>query len=170
MTIRRFRIGDLPQVLGIERASFGAEGYSAATFLAHAFRDRRGLFVAEDEEQRVMGYVLVRLGLRWLGSRKGGITSIAVAPARRRRGIGRRLLVHAICYLREHHVATADLEVNVANLAAQSLYESVGFKRCRVLPHYYGPNRDGLQMMLDLAGQGTDARPTHVGSGQPGAT
>jgi ribosomal-protein-alanine N-acetyltransferase len=169
MIIRAFRVSDLPHVLRIERASFGAEGYSAATFLAHAFRDRRGLFVAESEEHEVMGYVLVRLGLRWLGSRKGGITSIAVAPALRRRGIGRRLLQHAIAYLGEHHVDAADLEVNVSNLAAQSLYESLGFRRCRLLPHYYGPSRDGLQMVLDLAAQGAEVRPTEVGSGRPEA-
>ncbi len=168
MIIRAFRVSDLPHVLRIERASFGTEGYSAATFLAHAFRDRRGLFVAEDESQ-VAGYVLVRLGLRWLGSRKGGITSIAVAPALRRRGIGRSLLRHAISYLREHHVDAADLEVNVTNLAAQSLYESLGFRRCRLLPHYYGPSRDGLQMVLDLAAQSAEARATEVSPGQPGA-
>jgi ribosomal protein S18 acetylase RimI-like enzyme len=89
-----------------------------------------------------------------LGERKGGITSIAVAPVHRRQGIGRELLQFALTHLRAQHVAKADLEVNVANRAAQSLYESLGFRSCRVLPHYYGLNRDGLQMELNLTESG----------------
>ena len=156
-TIRRFHMADLPRVMQIERASFGSEGYSSATFLAHAFRDRKGFLVAEDGPGQVVGYVLARLGLPWLGPKKGGITSIAVVPAQRRQGLGRTLMQAALAYLREHHTEQADLEVHVTNLAAQSLYESVGFKRAKVLPHYYGPNRDGLRMVLDLTRTGETA-------------
>jgi len=153
MNIRRFRISDLSSVLHIERASFGREAYSATTFLAHLFRDRKGAFVAEDEQGNVLGYTLVRLSLGWLGPRRGGITSVAVAPAHRRRGIGRALLEHAVQYLRERRVEEADLEVSVTNRAAQSLYEAFGFRRARLLPHYYGADRDGLRMVLDLKGR-----------------
>ncbi len=148
-TIRRFRVSDLPRVLQIERASFGPDSYSASTFMAHVFRDRKGLFVAA-EEDGVVGYALVRVGLGWIGMKRGGVTSIAVAPAYRRKGIGRALILHAIEYLREHDVDEADLEVNVTNLAAQSLYESLGFRRSRILPDYYGENRDGMKMVLDM--------------------
>jgi [ribosomal protein S18]-alanine N-acetyltransferase len=158
-TIRKFQLNDLPLVLQIERAAFASEGYSAGTFLAHAFRDRRSFFVAEEEEHAVVGFVLVRRGLRWLGSRRGGITSIAVAPAHRRRGLGRLLMVAALDYLRSQHMTVADLEVNAVNRAAQSLYESLGFRRCRVLPNYYGNHRDGLQMVLNLIDPNADPCP-----------
>jgi ribosomal-protein-alanine acetyltransferase len=150
ITIRKFHLADLPRVMQLERASFGSEGYSSATFLAHAFRDRKGFLIAEDEAHQLVGYALARMGLPWLGARKGGLTSIAVAPAQRRRGIGRALMEAALAYLREHHAEQADLEVNVTNRAAQSLYESFGFKRAKLLPNYYGQGRDGLQMALDL--------------------
>lgn len=150
MLIRRFRLSDLPRVLRIERMSFGPDAYSASTFLAHVFRDRRGLFLAEDERGEVLGYAMARLGLGWIGVRRGGITSIAVHPAQRRKGIGRALMERALAHLREHHVEEADLEVNVANGAAQSLYESFGFRRSRLLPDYYGARRDGIRMVLDL--------------------
>jgi len=149
VTIRRFRVSDLPRVLQIERASFGPDSYSASTFMAHVFRDRKGLFVAT-EEDGIVGYALVRVGLGWIGMKRGGITSIAVAPAYRRKGIGRALILHSLEYLREHGVDEADLEVNVTNLAAQSLYESLGFRRSRILPDYYGENRDGMKMVLDM--------------------
>lgn len=163
--IRRFRLADLPIVLRMERASFGSEGYSAATFLAHAFRDRRGFLIAEDETHQVIGYVLARKGLPWLGPRRGGITSIAVAAPRRRQGIGRALMHAALAHLREHRTEQADLEVNVNNRAAQSLYASVGFKQAKLLPDYYGANRDGLRMILDL----TQAEPVPCGRGQEGS-
>lgn len=165
-TIRKFQLNDLPHVLQIERAAFASEGYSAGTFLAHAFRDRKSFFVAEDDDHAVVGFILIRRGLRWLGSRRGGITSIAVAPAHRRRGIGRQLMVFAIDYLKSHHATVADLEVNAANRAAQSLYESLGFRRCRVLPHYYGNDRDGLQMVLNLADPGADPCPRPFDAGR----
>jgi len=155
LTIRRFSMGDLPRVFQIERASFGPDAYSPSTFLAHLVRDRKGLFVAEDGSGRVVGYALVRLGLGWIGARRGGITSIAVEPASRGRGIGRALLARALDHLREHRVQVADLEVSATNRAAQSLYESFGFRRDRLLPDYYGRSRDGLRMVLDLSQQAT---------------
>ena len=150
MKVRKARLSDLARVLSIERASFGPDSYSAATFTAHVFRDRHGSFVAEEEAGEVVGYALARMGLGWLGTRRGGITSIAVDPGQRRSGVGRSLLAHSLKYLRENRVTEADLEVGVNNRAGQSLYEAFGFRRHRVLPHYYGPNRDGLKMVVDL--------------------
>jgi len=148
--IRRCTLGDLPHILRIERISFGKEAYSVTTFLAHVMRDRRGLLVVEDEEERMVGYVLSRVGFRWLGVRRGGITSIAVDPRCRRRGFGRALMAAALDYLSDNGVEEADLEVNVCNRAAQSLYEAFGFVQSRLLPHYYGLDENGLRMVLDM--------------------
>ncbi len=104
MKIRKFGLADLPQVMRVERASFGAASYSSTTFLAHVFRDRKHSFVAEDERGAVVGYALVRMNLGWLGARRGGITSLAVDPPRRRRGTGRALMVQALEYLAEQGV------------------------------------------------------------------
>lgn len=152
MRIRKLKLADLPRVMRIERASFGPEDYSGTTFWAHLLRDRKHSLVAEDE-QGVVGYALVRMTLGWLGRRRGGVTSIAVDPPQRRRGIGRGLMAQALEYLAERGVEEADLEVAVTNGAAQSLYDAFGFRRSRLLPHYYGPDRDGLRMVLDLRGE-----------------
>lgn len=160
MKVRKFALSDLSRIVRIERASFGREAYSLTTFIAHIFRDRKGLFVAEDSEHGVVGYVLARVGLRWLGARRGGITSIAVDPAHRRRGFGRALMAAALDYLRRSGVGEADLEVNVANRAAHSLYQAFGFVQSRLLPHYYGPGADGVRMVLDVR----RARPAEASS------
>lgn len=150
MKVRKFALSDLSYIVRIERASFGPEAYGLTTFLAHIFRDRKGLFVAEDSDGRIVGYVLARVGLRWLGARRGGITSIAVDPTHRRRGFGRALMAAAVEYLRRSGVGEADLEVNVANRAAHSLYQAFGFVQSRLLPHYYGSGADGVRMVLDV--------------------
>jgi|GEM_PF-287009 ribosomal-protein-alanine N-acetyltransferase len=154
MRLRNATVADLRRVIAIERASFGPDSYSLTTFLAHAFRDRKGFIVAQDDSGEVVGYVLVRLNLGWFGKRRGGITSIAVAAPHRRRGIGRALMREALRYLAEHRVEQADLEVDVDNRAAQSLYEAVGFRRAELLPHYYGYGRHGLRMIIDIPAEG----------------
>jgi len=163
MNVRTCKLGDLPRVIHIERTCFGPDSYSVTTFLAHVFRDRRGLLVIENDEGRIVGYVLARVGLRWLGIHRGGITSIAVEPTCRRCGAGTALLSSALDYLRSSGVEEADLEVNVRNRAAQSLYQSFGFVQSRLLPDYYGPGADGLKMTLDMreaAGSGHGAHPS----------
>ena len=150
MKVRRFSLNDLADIVRIERASFGREAYSVTIFLAHVFRDRKGFFVAQDDDGHLIGYVLVRVGLRGLGVRRGGITSIAVAPSHRRQGYGRALMAVALEHLKRNGVENADLEVNVVNRAAQSLYQAFGFVQSRLLPDYYEPSADGLKMALDL--------------------
>jgi ribosomal-protein-alanine N-acetyltransferase len=152
MRIRRFRLTDLPRVMQIERVSFGEASSGPTTFLAHVLRDRKHSFVAEDEQGLIVGYALARMNLGWLGARRGGITSIAVDPPRRRQGTGRALMVQALEHLAEHGVEEADLEVDANNRAAQSLYEASGFRRSRLLPHYYASDRDGIRMVVDLTG------------------
>jgi ribosomal protein S18 acetylase RimI-like enzyme len=164
MKVRSATLGDLPRVLRIERASFGPEAYGVTTFLAHVFRDRKGLLVAEDDRGGVIGYALARVGLRWLGVRRGGLTSIAVDPQHRRRGVGRSLMAAALDYLRAQGVQSADLEVSVANRAAQSLYEAFGFVQSQLLPHYYGPNSDGLKMVLDIRDRAPSRRAASAGT------
>ena len=166
MKIRKFRLAELPRIMEIERASFGPDSYGPATFMAHVFRDRKGFFVAEGESCEILGYVLVRLGLGWLGARRGGITSIAVAQDHRRRGIGRGLLSQALGYLREKRVGEVDLEVSLTNEAAKGMYEQFGFRRSRVLPHYYGANRHGVRMVLDLTGEAAEAGSTRGATGE----
>jgi ribosomal protein S18 acetylase RimI-like enzyme len=56
----------------------------------------------------------------------------------------------AVEYLRRSGVGEVDLEVNVANRAAHSLYQAFGFVQSRLLPHYYGPGVDGVRMVLDV--------------------
>ena len=78
---------------------------------------------------------------------KTHITNIAIHPAFRRRGLGRRLLIHLLELAVEKGVSKATLEVRRSNEAAQRLYLGFGFEMIAVRKHYYSEeNEDALVM------------------------
>lgn len=82
------------------------------------------------------------------------VLTVGVAPAARRRGLGRRLMDAALDAGRLAGAEEAFLEVATDNPAAVALYERLGFARASVRPAYYdrGPQGmvDALVMHLDL--------------------
>lgn len=80
----------------------------------------------------------------------GHITTIGVAPEHRRRGLARRLLVHAEDALRKRGIGTIFLEVRASNQAAQNLYHSLGYAVVQRLDKYYNNGEEGLLMVKSL--------------------
>ena len=81
------------------------------------------------------------------------ILTIAVDPAHRRQGIGRKLLATIISAI-SGQTALLRLEVAANNVAACGLYESAGFSVAGRRPHYYqhpGGAVDALLMTCALA-------------------
>ena len=81
------------------------------------------------------------------------INSLAVAPARRRQGIGSELMRGVLAKAREEGAVRATLEVRRSNEAARALYEQLGFAVEAIRPDYYtNPREDALILWLrDLA-------------------
>ena len=83
---------------------------------------------------------------------EGELGNIAVAPAWRRRGIGRWLLDWALEKAYERGAVRIFLEVRASNRLAQELYESRGFLQVGLRRRYYrAPTEDARVMCLDLA-------------------
>ncbi len=80
----------------------------------------------------------------------GRLYSIAVEPEFRGKGIGRTLLLECLDVLRRDNVSACGLEVEDSNKAAIALYEKAGFKKVRILPHYYGQSKHGWKMKMSL--------------------
>jgi ribosomal protein S18 acetylase RimI-like enzyme len=57
------------------------------------------------------------------------VRSLGVAPSARRRGVARQLMLHCVEFARSHGKRVMTLNTGVDNIAAQKLYESMGFKR-----------------------------------------
>jgi ribosomal-protein-alanine N-acetyltransferase len=84
------------------------------------------------------------------------VLTLAVAPERRRQGVGRELVRAAMDAARHAGAEAAFLEVAADNPAAAALYASLGFRRAGLRRAYYdrGPEGrvDALVMRLDLNG------------------
>jgi len=90
------------------------------------------------------------LGIGYLSARRIAdevhILSIAVDPARRRRGVARALLDSLLREEQARGAESALLEVRVSNLSARALYESAGFVAVGRRPRYYANGEDALLM------------------------
>jgi ribosomal protein S18 acetylase RimI-like enzyme len=96
--------------------------------------------VAEDDQGGVtVGYVTMRFDPE---TRIGWIHNLAVAEGLRGRGLGRRLLEHALARCRAEGMTVAKIETLEQNAVGRHLYPSLGFREvCRQI-HYAMPLTD----------------------------
>lgn len=83
-------------------------------------------------------------------ARWGRLYSLAVDPAHRQQGIGRKLVQAGLAWLGSQHVSGCRAEVKAGNASARHLYESLGFTEVEGLPHYYGLGGHGLRLTKKL--------------------
>ena len=144
LVIEPMTFDDLPAVQQIERQSF------TTPWPAHAYQ-------AELETNKLARYLVVHVGRElvayagiWLMVDEAHITTFAVLPEWRRRGVGGRLmlaLMDVSLDLRAHFMT---LEVRLSNRPARELYGRFGFKPVGVRPRYYSDNgEDALIMTTD---------------------
>jgi [ribosomal protein S18]-alanine N-acetyltransferase len=146
LIIRNAQSGDLSSVLEIERASFD-DPYPESLFVSFLQRFPKGFRVAVVKEILV-GYCVI---LPWKERDSMVITSLAVAPEYRRRGIATLLLQDAIATTRQVQGAKIlILQVSSENSAALKLYYRFGFAKTLDLPDYYGEGKNGVEMRLEL--------------------
>ena len=80
----------------------------------------------------------------------GHVTTVGVAPEHRRRNLAKRLMGQVEEGFRKRNVRLVRLEVRTMNIAAQKLYESLGYSITQKLPKYYSNGGDGLLMLKSL--------------------
>jgi ribosomal protein S18 acetylase RimI-like enzyme len=92
-------------------------------------KESHRVFVAEDDDQSLLGYVWVGEGSNPMtGTNHGYIYDIFVKEEQRRKGIGMRLMEEAERYCREAGYHEMLLMVATNNHPAQKLYVGQGFK------------------------------------------
>jgi ribosomal-protein-alanine N-acetyltransferase len=82
----------------------------------------------------------------WKAVDEAHFTNVAVHPAWRRSGLGRRLLRALLDKARGEACLSATLEVRPSNAAALALYTSEGFTPVALRPRYYSD--DGEDAMI----------------------
>jgi [ribosomal protein S18]-alanine N-acetyltransferase len=97
-----------------------------------------------EEDSEIVAYTVC-----WKLGDEIHIANLAVAPEFRRLGLAKRLLTHVLFRAGTEGLHSATLEVRAGNLAAQSLYESFGFRMVgRRKKYYRDNNEDALLMQL----------------------
>lgn len=165
--VERMQVSDIPEVMRIEYRSFSTP-WSASAYAyelrmnqrAHYFvvRSRESLpelsepggwweglrrrFFGRRQRGQVLGY-----GGFWKVVDEAHISTIAVHPRMRRRGLGELLMVRMIEEAIALGAAFVTLEVRVSNVAAQRLYEKYGFERVGRRKEYYTDNREDAWIM-----------------------
>jgi ribosomal-protein-alanine N-acetyltransferase len=138
------RAADLDAVMVIEQGSF-AYPWSARFFLQE-LQVSCARSILGEINQRIVGYVLF-----WLLPDEIDVHNLAVHREFRRRGIGRLLLQQVVIEAGRRSSKRVTLEVRQSNVAAQKLYESLGFTATGVRRGYYSDNgEDALAMALEV--------------------
>ncbi|RUO60630.1 peptidase C39 family protein [Pseudidiomarina insulisalsae] len=130
----------------IEQASFTTDLISRRSF--RRFIDQGlGDFKVLIADEQVVGYYIV---LYRQATQLARLYSLAVDPAFRRRGYGRKLLDAAEHDADERHCLFMRLEVKIDNAAALALYHGAGYYDMEIRPEYYEDDSDAvvLQKLL----------------------
>ena len=141
MIVRVMETDDVKAVSEIEAISIRRPwSYDS---LMDACNDPNALYIVACEDSQGLGYV----GM-WVSFEDAEITSVAVHPDFRRKGVAKRLLEEGALLAAKRGVEKLFLEVRVSNTAAKNLYEKNGFKSLALRPGIYeNPVEDGLLMM-----------------------
>jgi ribosomal-protein-alanine N-acetyltransferase len=95
--------------------------------------------------QRVAGFAIMYFGME-----EARLNLLAVAPAWRREGVGRRL----VRWLEESAVtagiSVVYLEVRASNQSAQKFYRALGYREVEIVSRYYSERESALRMARDL--------------------
>lgn len=130
--IRPATAADLAAVAEIQQACPEAAHWNAADYLAHEFL----VAVAGD---RITGFAVARR----VATDETELLNLAVDPAFRRHGIGRRLLAA----LASGNKGALWLEVRESNAAARKLYKAFGFKEIGLRAGYYQDSGESAIVM-----------------------
>ena len=156
--LRRMTIGDLGQVMEIEREAF-REPWPRQSFEQELLvLDASELTVAVSENA-VLGYTVA-----WYLDEDVHLANVAVRRGFRERGIGRALVEAVMDRAREAGAERIVLEVRRSNVEAQKLYETLGFLATGVRKNYYRMEKeDAILMTCHLR----DVREGRGGRGGP---
>ena len=131
---------DLDQVAELEQGIFSMpwsrNAFQESLKLSHT------LYVVAEKAGQILGYCGCYQMLE-----EAEITNVAVAEAFRKQGIGRGMLEKLMSLGQERGAFAYTLEVRAGNLAAQRLYESLGFESLGIRKNFYEkPAEDAVIM------------------------
>jgi ribosomal-protein-alanine N-acetyltransferase len=138
-------LADIGDVVAIDKLSFPVPWPERSYRYELTENPAAHLLVAEQHaspRSRLVGYV----GL-WLLVDEAHISTIAVHPTERGRGIGEALLLAGLVWAARKGAELATLEVRASNDSARMLYSKHGFRVVGRRPGYYKDNQEDAVLM-----------------------
>lgn len=141
ITVRAMQVKDADKVSRLEQQIF-SQPWSRQGFV-DSIELGNTVFLVAEEQAEILGYIGMYLSVD-----EAEITNVAVAPAKRRRGIGEMLLKAAKEEAGLRSIETIVLEVRVSNGDAVRLYERNGFQVCGRRKEFYELPREDAYIMV----------------------
>ncbi len=132
---------ELNELVALEERCFSQDRISRRSLQRFVEHPQDKLLVAEQSGQ-LLGYILV---LFRRNTRLARVYSIAVAPDARGLGLGQALMQAAEVGARERGAVFMRLEVRADNVAAQNLYQRLGYRQFGVYHDYYEDHQTALR-------------------------
>lgn len=143
-SVRAFKPEDLQQVVEVEKQTFRGEHYPKFFFIQAGELFPTTFLVAESSQGQIVGYGIGAVEQH--NPETGWILSMGVLPSWRRKKIGTIMMKSLISALEERGASTIMLSTTETNLAAVSLYTSLGFSARSQKPNYFGDGETRLIM------------------------
>ncbi|KAG8515187.1 N-alpha-acetyltransferase 11 [Galemys pyrenaicus] len=136
------------------------ENYQMKYYFYHGLSWPQLSYIAEDEDRKIVGYVLAKMEEDPDDVPHGHITSLAVKRSHRRLGLAQKLMDQASRAMIENFSAKyVSLHVRKSNRAALHLYSNtLNFQVSEVEPKYYADGEDAYAMKRDLSQMADELR------------
>jgi ribosomal protein S18 acetylase RimI-like enzyme len=141
--LRKAGPADLDRIAALETACFGsADGVFSPRQLRNLLNNPNAHWLLSLDGKAMGCWLKVRNGrTRW-----ARLYSLAVHPALRGQGWGKRLIEAGFTWMHSEGLTTCRAEVKSDNLAARKLYADCGFQEAGLLRDYYAPGVDGVRL------------------------
>jgi len=141
--LRKAGPADLDRIAALEAACFGAtDGVFPHRQLRNLLNNPNACWLVSLDGKAMACWLNVGNGrARW-----ARLYSLAVHPALRGQGWGKRLIEAGFEWMRTQGLTTCRAEVKADNRAARILYAACGFQESGLLRDYYAPGVDGVRL------------------------
>jgi ribosomal protein S18 acetylase RimI-like enzyme len=145
--LRKAGPADLDRIAALEAACFGmADGVFSPRQLRSLLSNPNAHWLLSLDGKAMGCWLKVSNGrAQW-----ARLYSLAVHPALRGQGWGKRLIEAGFSWMRTEGLTTCRAEVKADNLAARKLYAGCGFQEAGLLRGYYAPGVDGVRLAITI--------------------
>jgi len=146
ISIRKMETKDIDRVSEIDQNSFSLPWPKSSFSFEIERNEASRAWVAETIETGNPPSIVGML-VTWMIVDELHIATLATDLAFRQQNIALKLMVNALCSAVSEGAQVSFLEVRRSNLAAQSLYQKLGYRQDGVRPHYYQDNHEDAILM-----------------------